>query len=162
MAALAFHSLGAADFASCFLLPHGSLVHEHYTAGGDGPWLSYAAGDGEQGGDGGGGARDVRKERRLASNRESARRSRVRRRRQLDELASRVAELRAANARLAVELNRVLAAHARVVRESARLRDEQRDLRERLAAAEAAAASSTAKEPGDDDVDEAGTPPTDD
>ncbi|GJN38883.1 hypothetical protein PR202_gb27962 [Eleusine coracana subsp. coracana] len=164
MAALAFHSIGAADFASCFLLPHGTLVHEHYTAGGDAvPWLSYAggchdAGDGEQGG----GARDQRKERRLASNRESARRSRVRRRRQLDELASRVAELRGANARLAVELNRVLAAHARVVRESARLRDEQRDLRERLAAAEATAASSTAKEPGDDDVDEAGTPPTDD
>jgi hypothetical protein len=46
----------------------------------------------------------------------------------------------------------VAAAHARATRENARLREEQRGLRERLAAATAA---STAKEPGD----EAGTPP---
>jgi hypothetical protein len=148
MAALASHSLGAADFASCFLLPRAPLVHGHYMGGGDGPWLGYGggcfhdAGAGEQ--QDGGGDRDERKARRLASNRESARRSRVRRRGQLDELASRVGALRDANARLAVELNRVAAAHARATRENARLREEQRGLRERLAAATAA---STAKEP---------------
>jgi hypothetical protein len=157
MAALALHSLGATDFTSCFLRTRAPLVHERYysgsaAAGGEGPWLSYGDGAGEQ--DGSGGARDERKARRLASNRESARRSRVRRRRQLDELASRVAALRDANARLAVELNRVAAAQAREAWENARLREERRGMRKRLAAA---AAASTAKEQGD----EAGTPPTD-
>jgi hypothetical protein len=123
MAALAFHSLGAADFASCFLLPRAPLVHEHYMGGGDSPWLGYGgcfhdAGAGEQ--QDGGGARDERKARRLASNRESARRSRVRRQGQMDELASRVGVLRDANTRLAVELNRGAAAHARATRENAR------------------------------------------
>jgi len=55
-------------------------------------------------------------------------------------LSSRVAELRAANARLAVELNRVAAARA---------------LRERLDAAEAQRAAARGKETGDE---EAGTP----
>ncbi|TVU08228.1 hypothetical protein EJB05_41625, partial [Eragrostis curvula] len=168
MAALACHSLGAADFGSCFWLQRGSFVHEHYSGGGaagcgDGlPWHGYSGGGVCHYGAGGmgvveqedGGARDERKERRLASNRESARRSRVRRRRQLDELSVRVAELRDANARLAVQLNRVMAAHARTARENARLREEQRDLQERLAAAEAA----TAKEEAGD---EAGTPAAD-
>ncbi|PNT75607.1 bZIP transcription factor 44 [Brachypodium distachyon] len=73
-----------------------------------------------------------RKARRLASNRESARRSRVRRRRQLDELSACAAELRADNQRLVVALNRAEARHARVVRENQRLREEARRLRERL------------------------------
>jgi hypothetical protein len=72
-------------------------------------------------------------------------------------LSSRVAELRAANARLAVELNRVAAARARAAREGARLRAEARALRERLDAAEAHAQrpAATEKEAGDE---EAGTP----
>ena len=61
-------------------------------------------------------------------------------------LSSRVAELRAANARLAVELNRVAAA---------RLREEARALREMLDAAEAQRAAARGKETGDE---EAGTP----
>jgi len=61
-------------------------------------------------------------------------------------LSSRVAELRAANARLAVELNRVAAA---------RLREEARALRERLDAAEAQRAAARGKETSDE---EAGTP----
>ena len=70
-------------------------------------------------------------------------------------LSSRVAELRAANARLAVELNGVAAARARAAREGARLREEARALRERLDAAEAQRAAARGKEAGDE---EAGTP----
>ncbi|KAI4971214.1 hypothetical protein ZWY2020_002128 [Hordeum vulgare] len=81
---------------------------------------------------------ETRKARRLASNRESARRSRMRRRRQLDELSACAAELRAANQRLVVDLNRAEARHAQVARENARLRGEVRRLRERLAAEEEA------------------------
>ncbi|XP_062178574.1 bZIP transcription factor RISBZ2-like [Phragmites australis] len=140
MAALAFHSLGAADFASFLLVQHGSLVDKSYSgsaAGANDPWCSYGVGVGEQARTG---ARDERKERRLASNRESARRARARRRRRLDELSSRAAELRAANVRLVVELNRVAASHTRAARENARLGEEARSLRERLATAEAKAA----------------------
>lgn len=75
---------------------------------------------------------DERKTRRLASNRESARRSRVRKQRRLDELSSRAARLRAANQRLLVELNRVLAEHGRVARESARIREEASELQGKL------------------------------
>lgn len=61
-----------------------------------------------------------RKRRRLASNRASARRSRARRQRRLDELSLRAAELLGANQRLLVELNRVVARHGAVARENAR------------------------------------------
>ncbi|XP_062230135.1 ocs element-binding factor 1-like [Phragmites australis] len=163
MAAFAGRSLGAADLASCFLLQHGPLVHGSYsgsTADGNGPWCTYGGCHGagtSVGEQAGGGGRDERKERRLASNRESARRARARRRRQLDNLSSRAAELRAANARLAVELNRVAAARARAAREKVQLMEEARRLRERLAAAEAEAAvtAASAKDAGDE---EAGTP----
>jgi hypothetical protein len=75
---------------------------------------------------------DERKRRRLASNRESAKRSRARRQRRLGELSVQVSELRGANQRLLVELNRTIARHARVVRENAGLREAARGLRERL------------------------------
>lgn len=72
------------------------------------------------------------KKRRLASNRESARRSRVRKQRLLDELPSRVAQLRATNQRLLVELNHMISKHARIVHENAKLREEASDLQKRL------------------------------
>jgi hypothetical protein len=75
---------------------------------------------------------DERKTRRLASNRESAKRSRVRKQRRLDELSSRAARLHATNQRLLVELNRVIAEHGRVARESAQLQEEASELRRKL------------------------------
>ncbi|RLM79681.1 basic leucine zipper 43-like [Panicum miliaceum] len=75
---------------------------------------------------------DERKKRRLASNRESARRSRVRKQRRLDDLSSQVAELLDTNQRLLIELNHMIAKHSRVVRENAKLREEAADLQKRL------------------------------
>ncbi|CAM0946362.1 unnamed protein product [Alopecurus aequalis] len=75
---------------------------------------------------------DEKKTKRLASNRESARRSRVRKQRRLDELSSRAARLRAANQRLLVELNHVIAEHGRVARENAGLREQASELRKKL------------------------------
>ncbi|KAL6888362.1 hypothetical protein ACP4OV_009388 [Aristida adscensionis] len=89
---------------------------------------------------------DERKKRRLASNRESAKRARVRKQRRLDELSSQVAELRDTNQRLLVELNHIIAKHTRVVGENAKLREEAADLQRRLdemEVGEAEAASST-------------------
>ncbi|CAN6207199.1 unnamed protein product [Urochloa humidicola] len=163
-AMLARHPLAAADFASFYFPQHGSAG-----GGGDGrPWCSYSChGEVAGGGSGAGAAAagvrddgDERRARRQASNRESARRARARRRGQLDDLSARVAELRAANAALAVELNRVAAARAGAAREGARLREEARALRERLDAAEAAQAEAEAKEAGDEE--DAGTPPSSD
>lgn len=92
-----------------------------------------------------------RKRRRLASNRASARRSRARRQRRLDELSLRAAELLGANQRLLVELNRVVARHGAVARENARLREEAAGLRRRLGeveeVGEAAAAAAAGQGP---------------
>lgn len=73
-----------------------------------------------------------RKKRRLASNRESARRSRVRKQRRLYELSLQVAELLGTNQRLLVELNHVTAKHALLARENAKLREEAAGLQRRL------------------------------
>ncbi|KAG8075217.1 hypothetical protein GUJ93_ZPchr0006g45753 [Zizania palustris] len=149
VAAMAYQSFGVVDLASFFFSPQpgsqflgeggGGVAcgsHGCYDDGGDGGegvgvvvGVGAGAGANEQGH---GMRRDERKERRLASNRESARRSRMRRRRQLDELSSLVAELRAANHRLAVELNQASARHAQLARENARLAEEARALREML------------------------------
>jgi hypothetical protein len=92
---------------------------------------------------------DERKKRRLASNRESARRSRVRKQRRLDELSLQVAELLGTNHRLLVELNHVIAKHAAVARENAKLREEADGLQRRLSEMEAGVGEAEA---------EAGTP----
>ncbi|KAG8094879.1 hypothetical protein GUJ93_ZPchr0012g20530 [Zizania palustris] len=134
---MAYHPFGAVDLASFFFSSQSSLLVDHsdQLLGGGGSACSYDDGEGVGVGVGvgvGAGAseqgtrRDERKERRLASNRESARRSRMRRRRQLDELSSLVPELRAANHRLAVELNRAAARHAQLARDNARLAEEAR------------------------------------
>ncbi|CAN6246867.1 unnamed protein product [Urochloa humidicola] len=75
---------------------------------------------------------DERKKRRLASNRESARRSRVRKQRRLNDLSSQVAELLDTNQKLLIELHHMIAKHARIVRENAKLREEAADLQKRL------------------------------
>jgi hypothetical protein len=75
---------------------------------------------------------DERKRRRLASNRESAKRSRVRKQGRLGELSAQASELRSTNQRLLVELNHAVAKHASIVRENAELREEACDLRKRL------------------------------
>ncbi|KAE8661465.1 phytosulfokines 1-like [Hibiscus syriacus] len=72
---------------------------------------------------------DVRKQRRLISNRESARRSRMRKQKHLDELWSQVIRLRNENQNLTGKLNHVSEYHDQVVRENARLKEEASELR---------------------------------
>ncbi|KAF7827915.1 basic leucine zipper 43-like [Senna tora] len=83
--------------------------------------------------DGGAAAVDERKRRRMISNRESARRSRMRKQRHLDELWSQVLRLRSQNHNLIDKLNRLCESHDRVVQENAKLRDEASDLRQLIA-----------------------------
>ncbi|XP_051122403.1 basic leucine zipper 43-like [Andrographis paniculata] len=75
---------------------------------------------------------DERKQRRMISNRESARRSRMRKQRHLDELWSQVLRLRNENHSLLSKLNDVSESHDRVVVENARLKEEASDLRQML------------------------------
>ncbi|KAH6807199.1 basic leucine-zipper 42 [Perilla frutescens var. hirtella] len=75
---------------------------------------------------------DERKQRRMISNRESARRSRMRKQRHLDELWSQVLRLRTENHSLIDKLNHVSESHDRVVQENARLKEEASDLRQML------------------------------
>lgn len=76
---------------------------------------------------------DERKQRRMISNRESARRSRMRKQRHLDELWSQVLRLRAENHGLIEKLNHVSESHDRAVQENAKLKEEASDLRQMLA-----------------------------
>ncbi|KAL5759287.1 hypothetical protein ACOSP7_017813 [Xanthoceras sorbifolium] len=75
---------------------------------------------------------DERKQRRMISNRESARRSRMRKQKHLDELWSQVIRLRTENHNLIDKLTHVSEGHDRVLQENARLKEEVSDLRQML------------------------------
>lgn len=75
---------------------------------------------------------DERKQRRMISNRESARRSRMRKQKHLDELWSQVVRLRTENHNLIDKLNHLSERHDRVLQENAKLKEEASDLRQML------------------------------
>ncbi|KAB2090367.1 hypothetical protein ES319_A03G118800v1 [Gossypium barbadense] len=75
---------------------------------------------------------DERKQRRMISNRESARRSRMRKQKHLDELWSQVIRLRNENHSLIDKLNHVSERHDLVLQENAKLKEEASDLRQML------------------------------
>lgn len=75
---------------------------------------------------------DDRKQRKKISNRESARRSRMRKQRQLDELWSQVMWLRNENHQLLHKLNRALESHEKVVEENAQLKEEAFELKKMI------------------------------
>ncbi|KAI9177587.1 hypothetical protein LWI28_017016 [Acer negundo] len=75
---------------------------------------------------------DERKQRRMISNRESARRSRMRKQKHLDELWSQVVRLRTENHNLVDKLNHASEFHDCVLQENARLKEEASDLRQML------------------------------
>ncbi|XP_071730994.1 basic leucine zipper 43-like [Rutidosis leptorrhynchoides] len=74
-----------------------------------------------------------RKHRRMISNRESARRSRMRKQKHLDELRSQVTWLRNENHQLIDKLNNFLETHDCAVRENAQLKEEVSGLRQMVA-----------------------------
>ncbi|KAL3501569.1 hypothetical protein ACH5RR_036018 [Cinchona calisaya] len=75
---------------------------------------------------------DERKQRRMISNRESARRSRMRKQRHLDELRSQVFRMMTENHNLVDKYNYVAESLERVVQENVRLKEEALDLRQML------------------------------
>lgn len=76
---------------------------------------------------------DERKHRRMISNRESARRSRMRKQKHMDELWSQVVRLRTENHNLIDKLNHVSESHDKVVQENAKLKEDTFDLRQMVA-----------------------------
>ncbi|KAI3503679.1 hypothetical protein L1887_32128 [Cichorium endivia] len=77
-----------------------------------------------------------RKQRRMISNRESARRSRMRKQKQLDELCSHVFRLRSENHGLINRLNHFEETHEQLVQENDRLKKETMELRQSLTEAQ--------------------------
>ncbi|KAI3677425.1 hypothetical protein L2E82_51710 [Cichorium intybus] len=73
---------------------------------------------------------DERKQRRMISNRESARRSRMRKQKHLDELWLQVVWLRNENHQLVDKLNKFSGTHDHVLQENAQLKEEASELRE--------------------------------
>ncbi|MED6136695.1 hypothetical protein PIB30_058130 [Stylosanthes scabra] len=73
-----------------------------------------------------------RKHRRMISNRESARRSRMRKQRHLDELWSQVVWLRNENHQLMEKLNHVSDCHEQALQENVQLKEEASELRQML------------------------------
>lgn len=73
-----------------------------------------------------------RKQRRMISNRESARRSRMRKQKHLDELWSQVVWLRNENSHLLDKLNQFLECHDRVLQENSQLKEEASELRQMI------------------------------
>ncbi|KAL6961092.1 hypothetical protein U1Q18_038856 [Sarracenia purpurea var. burkii] len=73
-----------------------------------------------------------RKQRRMISNRESARRSRMRKQKHLDELWSQVVWLRNENHQLMDKLNHVADSHERVLQENAQLKEETSKLHQMI------------------------------
>ncbi|CAL0318152.1 unnamed protein product [Lupinus luteus] len=75
---------------------------------------------------------DERKQRRMISNRESARRSRMRKQKHLDELWSQVVRLRTENHKLVDKLNHFSESHEKVLQENAVLKEQASDLRQMI------------------------------
>ncbi|KAM0010397.1 putative transcription factor bZIP family [Helianthus debilis subsp. tardiflorus] len=73
-----------------------------------------------------------RKRRRMVSNRESARRSRIRKQKLLEELLSQLVSLRADNQTLMEQLSHLVESHERVVDENTRLKEEATDIIHKL------------------------------
>ncbi|XP_023772496.1 basic leucine zipper 43 [Lactuca sativa] len=73
-----------------------------------------------------------RKRRRMISNRESARRSRIRKQRQLDELLSQLVHLRTDNQSIMEHLKQLAERHEKALEENERLKEETTDIRQKL------------------------------
>ncbi|KVH97527.1 Basic-leucine zipper domain-containing protein [Cynara cardunculus var. scolymus] len=91
-----------------------------------------------------------RKQRRMISNRESARRSRMRKQKQLDELCTQVMRLRNENQGLIEKLNHFSENHEQVIQENDRLKKETTELRQLLSEAQLASTYTTLRDLDDD------------